>query len=205
MRGYNITKNLNAYAGRNNCSVRIGTTRNIKGSSNRIYQYYRRNSELPLFMMFPCHPCNPQPCSKSVPEINVLYGFFNYSFNYTGSDPLTVNLVLQYLPIVALPNIFLITPKVSIVGNFVNVYGMIGMLNAQDINDPNSATNQINYDALLNSWGTAPKINLLPNSIYLNAGNARYSAAGQAARATLTKTIALGGKGWLILDAGIFP
>ena len=36
---FNITKNLNAYGGRNKWSVPIGTTRNIRGSANRIYNY----------------------------------------------------------------------------------------------------------------------------------------------------------------------
>jgi len=39
MRTYNITSNLNGYAGRNKYSVPIGTTRNIKGSINRLIQY----------------------------------------------------------------------------------------------------------------------------------------------------------------------
>ncbi len=33
------TQNLNSYGGRNKWSVPIGTTRNSKGSANRMYQY----------------------------------------------------------------------------------------------------------------------------------------------------------------------
>jgi hypothetical protein len=48
MRTYNITSNLNGYTGRNKYSVPIGTTRNIKGSTNRIYNYCRKTSNNPL-------------------------------------------------------------------------------------------------------------------------------------------------------------
>jgi hypothetical protein len=52
MSAYNILKNLNSYAGRNNASVYLGTTRNIKGSINRIYNYCSKTTINPLFCMF---------------------------------------------------------------------------------------------------------------------------------------------------------
>ena len=72
-----------------------------------------------------------------------------------------------------------------------------------DMNNPNSATNQTNYNALLNSWGTNPKRSLLKNNVVFNAGLSKYtiSVAGTA-RLNLTKSTASGGKAWTITDGG---
>jgi surface protein len=115
MRKYNITKNLNAYGGRNNYSVPIGTTRNIKGSSNRIYQYCSRISETPLYCMFqiPPKPGPITPCSNS--------GYFSFSFNYTGPGTITEDIILQEIPVETIPGVFEITPSVTIVGNKVTI------------------------------------------------------------------------------------
>uniref|UniRef100_A0A6C0ISV3 BspA family leucine-rich repeat surface protein n=1 Tax=viral metagenome TaxID=1070528 RepID=A0A6C0ISV3_9ZZZZ len=118
MTGYNILSNLNANAGRNKWSVGLGTTRNIKGSSNRIYAYCRRHSETPLYCMFQFTPPPPPP-----PVIPCTQGFVTYSFDYTGIDPLTETLILNHLPIIILPGIFTISrkPLVIIAGNNVFV------------------------------------------------------------------------------------
>ena len=56
MSSSNNTTNLNSYGGRNKWSVPIGTTRNTKGSSNRIYQYCSRVTETPLYLLYvPIH------------------------------------------------------------------------------------------------------------------------------------------------------
>jgi surface protein len=111
MRKYNITKNLNAYGGRNNYSVLIGTTRNIKGSSNRIYQYCSRISETPLYCMFQIPPRPIRPSIK---------GFFRYSFIYTGPGTITESFVAERVPVNTEPGVFEATPYVTIIGN--NVY-----------------------------------------------------------------------------------
>ena len=46
------TQNLNSYGGRNKWSVPIGTTRNSKGSANRMYQYCSIYSPTPLYCMY---------------------------------------------------------------------------------------------------------------------------------------------------------
>lgn len=63
-----------------------------------------------------------------------------------------------------------------------------------DINDPNSATNQDNYDSLLIGWAAEP---VQPNQNF-NANNCKYSAAAQSARDYLTGTL-----GWTISDGGL--
>ena len=80
---------------------------------------------------------------------------------------------------------------------------MDSMFEEIDMNNPNSATNQNNYNALLNSWGTNPKLSLLQNSVTFGAGLSKYttSTAGTA-RLNLTKSTGSGGKGWTITDGG---
>ena len=47
-----------------------------------------------------------------------------------------------------------------------------------DLNDPNSATNQNNYNALLNSWGTNPKLAFMQSgSITFGRGSTSYTIA----------------------------
>jgi hypothetical protein len=48
MSGFNILKNLNSYSGRNKFSVCLGTTRNIKASSNRIFNYCQLTTSDPF-------------------------------------------------------------------------------------------------------------------------------------------------------------
>ena len=74
MNTYNITHNLNNYSGKNKFSIPLGTTRNIRASSNRIYQFCRRYTDLPLYCMFPSIPIPPKPY--------ILKGFYSkLSFN----------------------------------------------------------------------------------------------------------------------------
>ena len=49
---FNITKNLNSYGGRNKWSVPIGTTRNIRSSANRIYNYCSRTTDDPFIILY---------------------------------------------------------------------------------------------------------------------------------------------------------
>ena len=81
---------------------------------------------------------------------------------------------------------------------------MTTMFQGVDMNSPNSATNQTNYNALLNSWGNNPRLPLLKNSLFFNAGTSKYtnSVAGTA-RLNLTKSTGSGGKGWNIADGGV--
>ena len=83
------------------------------------------------------------------------------------------------------------------------VTGMNAMFTNVDMNNPDSATNQVNYNALLNSWGTNPKLGLLKNNVEFFAGNSKYttSVAG-VARSNLTTPTGSGGKGWTITDNG---
>lgn len=62
-----------------------------------------------------------------------------------------------------------------------------------DINNPNSATNQTNYDALLNGWAACD----VKSNVSFHGGNSKYSAAGKVGRDYLTGT-----KGWTIVDGG---
>ena len=120
MRTYNITSNLNAYAGRNKYSVPIGTTRNIKGSTNRIYNYCRRTSNNPLCCTVGLN-CNPTPTPTPTPK-PFKAGFFNFSFIYTGTDPLDPFFIKQNLPLVSIPDVLEVSPTVTISGNSVDVY-----------------------------------------------------------------------------------
>ena len=124
---FNITKNLNANEGRNKWSVSLGTTRNIRGSSNRIYSYCQRTTSTPLYCMFQFSP--PKKCSQ---------GFLSYSFIYTGSEVLTKQLVFNNLPIITSPGIFEIStyPIITIIGNNVNVE--IGTCLYEDLSYPNN-------------------------------------------------------------------
>ena len=74
---------------------------------------------------------------------------------------------------------------------------MISMFSGIDINVPDSNTNQDNYNALLNSWGTYPKLpNMQPNVIF-NGGNSQYSGSDAVtSRSNLTTN------GWTITDGG---
>jgi hypothetical protein len=62
-----------------------------------------------------------------------------------------------------------------------------------DLNDPDSATNQNNYDALLTAWGA---LTLQPG-VPFDMGATEYSAAGAAGRAQLTDVF-----GWTVNDRG---
>jgi len=78
---------------------------------------------------------------------------------------------------------------ISAVTNFTGFYNA-------DMNSPDSATNQANYDALLLSWAAQ-----VGNSgITFDMGTTKYSAAAVAARATLTGTY-----GWTVNDGGLAP
>ena len=105
---FNITKNLNAYGGRNKWSVPIGTTRNIRGSANRIYNYCDRTTNDPLYCMFQFTP--PKP----------IKGNLIFLYDFTGTN-ITESMVLDNLPVKILPRVFEITPKVTITGNKVYV------------------------------------------------------------------------------------
>ena len=117
---FNITKNLNAYGGRNKWSVPIGTTRNIRGSANRIYNYCDRTTNDPLYCMFRFTPPKPIP----IP----IKGFFSFSFDFTLTRTRSLSflpspdLILAVLPIVTLPGVFEINePKITITLNSVYV------------------------------------------------------------------------------------
>jgi surface protein len=74
---------------------------------------------------------------------------------------------------------------------------MSNMFDNVDINNPNSATNQNNYNALLTSWGITKLSNMQPNVVF-NAGLSKYtiSVAGTA-HSNLDPD-----KGWTITDGG---
>ena len=113
---FNITKNLNAYGGRNKWSVPIGTTRNIKGSSNRIYNYCSRTTNTPFYCMFQLQrPIPPIPPS-------FIIGSLTFSFIYTGPGTITENLLKEFFPIQSIPGIFEFRPTTTIIGN--NVYAV---------------------------------------------------------------------------------
>jgi len=78
---------------------------------------------------------------------------------------------------------------VNAVINFTGFY-------SGDMNSPDSATNQANYDALLLSWAAQ----VLSSGVTFNMGTTKYSAAAAAARATLTGTY-----GWTVNDGGVAP
>lgn len=67
-----------------------------------------------------------------------------------------------------------------------------------DMNQPDSATNQNNYNALLNAWAAMP---LLQTGVRFDMGTTRYSdSIAGTARAVLTGTW-----GWTIYDGGAAP
>jgi surface protein len=114
MRTYNITKNLNANAGRNKYSIPIGTTRNIRGSANRIFQYCNQNSDDPFYCMFGIVKPSPpiKPC---------LNGFVSYSYTYTGEGTISEAVVKQNLPVYSIADVLNVNPEITIIGNTVYV------------------------------------------------------------------------------------
>ena len=84
--------------------------------------------------------------------------------------------------------------------NASNVTDMETMFQGVDMNNPNSETNQDNYNALLNSWANDSN---LQNNVVFDAGLSKYtiSVAGTA-RSNLTKSTGSGGKQWSITDGG---
>ena len=111
---------------------------------------------------------------------------FNQALNFTNTNTISnmsgmlngCNLFKQ--------NVFS-TWVVTACGNFSNFY-------SGDLNDPDSATNQDNYDALLSAWSLQP----LLFGLTLDIGSSKYSAATVADRAILTGTY-----GWTINDGGL--
>jgi hypothetical protein len=81
--------------------------------------------------------------------------------------------------------------------NASNVTDMETMFQGVDMNNPNSETNQDNYNALLNSWGNNPRLPLLKNAVPFTGEFSKYtiSTAG-------TARLNLQGKGWSITDGG---
>jgi surface protein len=78
-------------------------------------------------------------------------------------------------------------------------YDMTDMFTGCDINNPDSTTNQDNYNALLISWGIDKLADMQPNVIF-NGGNSQYSSISNAVtgRDNLTTQ-----KGWTITDGGV--
>jgi surface protein len=65
-----------------------------------------------------------------------------------------------------------------------------------DLNNPDSATSQANYDALLIAWAAQA----LQPGVTLDMGTTKYSAAATASRNTLTTVY-----GWTVNDGGVAP
>jgi len=74
-----------------------------------------------------------------------------------------------------------------------NVTVMTNMFNAVDVNDPNSADNQTNYDGILNGWAAQT----VKSSVSFHGGSSKYSTTGATGRGTLTGTYS-----WTIIDGG---
>jgi len=70
-----------------------------------------------------------------------------------------------------------------------------------DMNSPSSAVNQNNYNALLLSWGTEPKLSQMRPNVVFDAGLSMYSNTGSVVAARQ----ALINKGWTITDGGSSP
>lgn len=76
---------------------------------------------------------------------------------------------------------------------------MTDMFSGIDINDPDSNTNQTNYNALLESWGTNPKLSNLQSNVEFNGGNSKYSGSSAiTGRDNLTNI-----NNWFITDGGL--
>ena len=84
-----------------------------------------------------------------------------------------------------------------------NVSNMGSCFAGGDLNDPNSTSNQNNYDALLISLAAQGTTTGLKNNVTMNGGSSKYSAAAVAARNYLTTPTGSGGKGWAISDGGL--
>jgi surface protein len=77
---------------------------------------------------------------------------------------------------------------------------MTDMFSGIDINNPDSDTNQNNYNALLSSWGTNPKLSNMQSNVTFHGGNSKYSSSlAITGRDNLTTT-----KGWTITDGGLY-
>jgi hypothetical protein len=75
---------------------------------------------------------------------------------------------------------------------------MTGMFSGVDINDPDSDTNQNNYNALLKSWGI-DKLSSMQDGITFNGGNSNYSSSD----AITGRDNLITQKGWTITDEGV--
>ena len=128
---YNITKNLNAYGGRNRYSIAIGNTRNSPGSSNRIFNYCNRISSNPFYCMFGINRYPPTPIPPLPPPAQQNHLYYTFNCSYT---PLTQNIIQSYIPLITIPGTFEIEPIITINGTNVSVYIKITKI---DINNPN--------------------------------------------------------------------
>jgi len=76
---------------------------------------------------------------------------------------------------------------------------MIEMFSGIDINNPDSNDNQDNYNALLNSWGTDPKLSNMQTDVELDSGNSKYGTSAITARNALITN-----NNWVINDGGLY-
>lgn len=75
---------------------------------------------------------------------------------------------------------------------------MTNMFFGVDLNSPNSAANQTNYNNLLLSWGNNPKLPLVQSNVPFGGGLSQYSYIGSV----LTARNNLKAKGWTFTDGG---
>ena len=78
----------------------------------------------------------------------------------------------------------------------VITYGLSLMFSGVDMNTPNSAINQDNYNNLLIYWGSSSDV---PSGKEFNAGTSKYSLSNSAA---VNGRNILISKGWTIIDGG---
>ena len=80
---------------------------------------------------------------------------------------------------------------------------MTYMFQGVDMNNPNSVTNQVNYNNLLSSWGIT-KLSNMQSNVPFSGGNSQYSSSQAIlGRENLTKATGSGGKNWSITDGGL--
>jgi hypothetical protein len=72
---------------------------------------------------------------------------------------------------------------------------MTDMFLRVDMNNPNSVTNQDNYNDILNAWSDDQNFQ---NNVIFNAGSSKYSGA----QATTGRSVLTTSKGWTITDGG---
>jgi surface protein len=184
----------------------LGSTRKIKGSSTRIYQHYKRNSnnnfENPMFKMFPIRILQNNPIIKppAIVEETPIRGTLSYSFNinYTGTS--LEQTIRENLPIHSVSNVFSISDiNVSIDDNNQNITVTITTnLYASKIKETNTSFG-ITFDSVKLFYN-----NNTTNLTIISGSNVPFSKKGNQFAELLSLTISHDFIPYILEDTSLF-